>query len=571
MTSRLRSLLIVAAALLLGLGSWFALQGPWSWPGSLGTDRPPTAAAFIPRQSPLALSLLVSPGRLAKLPQIDLANFEEGLLDSAHLDYKRDVQPWLGDEVTLAVTTLDLDRDPSNGQQPGYLLALAAKNPTRAREFLQIYWQQRAADGTDLHYQQVSGVKLIYGHGADGDRPTVATALVGDRYILFANTPKVIRDAVNNVQVPELNLASATDYQRSLKLLTRSRFGVAYANLDALGDWLEQQGLAVSRVSQPVSTESVSTESVSTQSRYNTLALGLGVARRGLLADTLLLSNPALASGTEPSTALDPDQGTDPNQATDPEQILRYLPSDSIAVASSAHLDQLWQKTQPLLAAYPALNTLVDRSLDQLQHQWQIDITQTIFPWVTGEYAIAQLNRPKGVDWIFVVDRTDPKTAAGIENLDTLARSQGYSIGSLTLADRSVTAWTSLKPEGDQASAASAIRALVRGVHAQVEHYELFATSLDAMEQVLQTLQGQSLVQSRRFQQALAPLPTDHQGYLYVNWRDNKVVLEQKLPLLQVLELTAQPLVRTLKTLSVTGSEPEAGVQRAAIALQLGR
>ncbi len=561
MTSRLRSLLIVAAVLLLGLGSWFWLPRP------LGSHRTPTAAAFIPQRSPLAVSLLVSPDRLAKLPQLDLANFEEGLLDSAHLNYKRDVRPWLGDEITLAVTTLDLDREPSNGQQPGYLLALAAKNPARAKEFLQIYWQQRAADGTDLHYEQVSGVKLIYGDLADRSGQTVASALVGDRYILFANTPKVIRDAVNNVQVPELSLASAPDYQRSLEMLTNDRFALAYANLDALGDWLEQQGLSVNLAREAGSAPS-DTQIQADAYPYNALALGLGLAPHGLLADTLLLSDrPGTTAVSDPAV---PPQAT-PNAEVRPERVLRYLPSDSIAVASSAQLDQLWQQTQPLLAAYPALNTLVDRALDHLQSQWNIDITQEVFPWVTGEYAIGQLNRPKGVDWIFVVDRTDPKTIAGIEHLDAIARSQGYSIGALTLADREVTAWTSLKPDGDQTSAASAIRALLRGVHARVDHYELFATSLDAMEQALLASQGKPLAQSPGFQQAIAPLPAQGQGYLYVNWRDNKAILEQKLPLLKVLELTAQPLLRTLKTASVSGSESEPGVQRAAIALQLGR
>lgn len=600
-TSRPRSLLIAAAALVLGLGLlWFGVQGPLSMLGLSsmgGGDGAPTTAIFVPRRSPLAVSLLVNPDRLVKLPQVDLDNFEEGLLDSAHLDYEQDIRPWLGDEVTLAVTTLDLDREPSNGQQPGYLLALAAKNSTRAREFLQVYWQRRAADGTELHYEQVSGVKLIYGDTSPGPegqaqgQKTVASALVGDRFILFANTPKVIRDAVNNVQVPELNLASDEDYQRSLETLSRDRFALAYANLGELGGWLENQGLAVNRALTEASPSSELAANTATDPRYRGLALGLGVTRQGLLADTVLLSTPSSSQSSDESSGNAPagNAPSDPAMAEtsspttavpggSPKEIFQYLPSDSIAVAASNHLDEFWQSAQPLLKAYPALGTLTDRALDHIQADWQIDITQEIFPWVTGEYALGQLHQPKspsssGVDWIFVVDRDAPEAEAGIQHLDEIARSQGYSIGALTLADRDVTAWTSLTPEGDQASAANAIRAFVRGIHAQVDHYELFATSLDAMEQVLQTIQGKPLSQTAEFKQAVAPLPETNQGYFYVNWQENSTLLSEEIPLLRVLELTAQPLFRTLKTASLSRyeSQPEEGVQRAAIALQLGQ
>jgi len=52
------------------------------------------------------------------------------LLANTGLDYRRDIQPWLG-EITLAVTTIDIDRDAQNGQ-PGYLMALAT-NAARSR------------------------------------------------------------------------------------------------------------------------------------------------------------------------------------------------------------------------------------------------------------------------------------------------------------------------------------------------------------------------------------------------------------------------------------------------------
>jgi len=83
------------------------------------------------------VSLLVNPDRLESFRQVGSRTTaastpgtkpaKTNLLANTGLDYQRDIQPWLGDEITLAVTTIDIDRDEQNGRQPGYLMALATK------------------------------------------------------------------------------------------------------------------------------------------------------------------------------------------------------------------------------------------------------------------------------------------------------------------------------------------------------------------------------------------------------------------------------------------------------------
>ncbi|NJN31202.1 MAG: DUF3352 domain-containing protein [Synechococcales cyanobacterium RM1_1_8] len=528
------ALIAVALALLLsGLGAlWLLGAMPLGLLGRAPGE--PTAAMFVPRQAPLMVSLVVNPDRLTQLRQLltppgqrrsgraELQQLQDGLLAPADLDYRQDIQPWLGDEVTLAVTQLDLDRDPDNGEQPGYLLALATRKPQRAREFLQLYWQRRAADGTVLHLEQVSGVQMIYAEppGTDagpsgGGSPAssgqtsaghFASALVGDRYVLFANQPKVLRDAINNVQVPELNLLNSPRYRQALAALTGPRLALLFANANGLGGWIEHQGLTVGTRQLPGSSHA---QEPKNQGLYDGLALSLGAQRRGLVGDLALLMP---APGALPGAANKKDQpdagdGPDPSPRLNPDRVLQYLPSNSAIALASSHLDQFWQSTQTVLETYPAIATLANRALGQLEAQWDINFTREIFPWVTGEYAIGQLERPRSPsDWIFVVDRTSPDAQAGIAHLDDLARQQGYSLGNLTLADQDVTAWTRLKSESQQDSADTALRAFVRGVHTTVGKpdrtasktntgkaasappvYEVFATSLEAMEAVLNT------------------------------------------------------------------------------------
>jgi hypothetical protein len=207
----------------------------------------PTAAIFVPKQSPAMVSLLVSPARLEAFRQLvarpiarrraraELNQIENSLLLNTDINYQRDIQPWLGDEITLAVTSLDFDRNPANATQPGYLLVVKTKDGERAREFLQLFYSKQAATSVDdIVFEKYKGVNLIYrrplsqieastnGSGSpQSPLPEALTsAVVGDRFVLFANHPKVLRDALNNVQAANLSLEDDHEYQQMLETLS---------------------------------------------------------------------------------------------------------------------------------------------------------------------------------------------------------------------------------------------------------------------------------------------------------------------------------------------------------------
>ena len=73
------------------------------------------------------------------------------------LNYQRDLQPWLGDEITLAITSLDYDRNLDNGTQPGYLLATATRNTQLAQESLNDFYSEL----DNLQIQEYKGANII--------------------------------------------------------------------------------------------------------------------------------------------------------------------------------------------------------------------------------------------------------------------------------------------------------------------------------------------------------------------------------------------------------------------------
>jgi Protein of unknown function (DUF3352) len=610
---------VVGLLLLLGAAGfyWIGSQSPLSVLAS-GQGKTPSAAMFVPKQAPAMISLLVNPDRLERFRQVatrpqerrrsrqELTQLKQALLANTGLDYEQDIQPWLGDEATLAVTTLDIDRDRANGSQPGYLLALSTQNPEQSREFLQLFWQKKAIAGADLSFEQYKGVKLIYANqgqkaGEQGSRggrrlaplisipstlDTVASAVVGDQFVLFANDPKVLRDAITNVQAAELNLSAATVYQQSLETLTQPHVGLAFVNVPALTRWIDTftrsteqpilkraiQTQTQPKLAQPNPTQTKSSQTTLDQTKPNqALAIALRLDPNGLLADT----------------AMPTDGKAAPPSLDQPVEALRYISRFSPISAAGDNLDRLWSQLSITLQSYEPLNQLVNEPLQTLQTQWKLDLAKDVFSWVKGDYAIGLQTKAeargqkaegrrqtgKDLDWVFVAKRNEDAKQA-IAHLDAIAQQQGASIGSLQLGEHRVSAWTRLSAENQslgnrlvKGQPAKTVQAEVQGVHTTVDNYEIFASSMDAIETALES--KQSLTEDANFQTAIAPIQQPNNGYLYLDWEHGRSLVEQQFPVVKLIELAAQPLFSHLRSLTLSSYGTQAGVQHSSLFLRL--
>ncbi|HEY9674528.1 MAG TPA: DUF3352 domain-containing protein [Waterburya sp.] len=559
---------------------WLTSQSPLNLLRE-GASANPTAAMFIPRQAPAMASLLVNPDRLEAFRQLvarpvnrrqsraELNQIKDSLLANSDIKYQRDLQPWLGDEITLAVTSLDFDRNPENAAQPGYLLVVTTKNGERAREFLQLFYSKQAATSTeDLVFEKYKGVNLIYRRpltsptsaiGRSQPLPipeTLTSAVVGDRFVLFANHPKVLRDAINNVQAGNLNLQDDPEYQQMLQSITESertdsqplryRIGLSFVNIPALAAWISKQPIPVR----------------DSFKGSQTLTLALSLNRQGLLAQTALVGSQSSDSSREPTLS-------------EPVAALQYIPAQSALAIAGTNLNQLWNQLTSGVEGDNTLKPLLEQTVAQLQSRWGIQLAEDVLSWVGGEYALAMMPRPDKTnpDWIFVAENVTDAAKASIEHLDAVAQAQGFSVGLLPLGDQTITAWTKLITS--KATVAGKddplmkLQAQVRGVHASIGNYEILTTSIEAMNQALKGLEN-SLVNSDTFKEAIAPLPQPNDGYLYLDWTRSGTLIKRQLPVVQVMELVAKPLFDHLRSLSVSSYGSDNGVQRSELFFRLG-
>ncbi len=554
--SFLLSLITVSIIFLAIFGvslNWLLEESPLIYRNG-GMVKSPTAAKFIPKQAPVVASLLVDIERLEAYRQLrtpltirsrsqqELDRLKAQFLASRQLDYDQDIKPWLGEEVTLAVTALDFDRDRTNGVQPGYLLVTTTEDQELAKEFLQAYYSRQAVSpNTDLVFERYKGINITYRRPLqkkpDPNAGALASAVVGD-HVLFANHPKVLREAINNIQVPSLSLEEAIPYQKAQKTITNPRISQLYLNLPAVAAWIAQQPALPLQDNQP------------------TLTAGVSVTPEGLKAQTALLGVG--------------DEENRPPALSQPVNALNYLPSDSVLAAAGVNLNQLWDSMNDLAVDSPTA-TLIQNLESTLEDPFGISIADQIFPWVKGEYAIALL--PDQGDWVFVGEEVaETEAQAAVKELDEQAKQGDYSVGNLKIAGQKVTAWTVIQPisEVDFNPKEKPVRlnAEVKGIHGEVENYQVIATSIAGITQAIQKGET-SLVNNPQFQSAIAPLPPENDGYIYLDWEKSQPFLEQQFPLIRVVELAGKPLFDHLRILSLASEGTEAGVRKATIFLQL--
>lgn len=561
----------------------------------------PQGVIFISKQSPLMVSF-TGLNQLWNQPASGAAI--KSFLGKQNLDYKKDLEPWLGKEITLAITDLDFDHNLQNGVQPGYLLVAATKDGAASRASLQTWLSQKLITGTELNFSSYKGTEIISPQVEDStslgdtlessdvnsDVNTVASTVVGDQFVLIANHPQVLRQAVNNAQAIDRNLAQAADYQETLGKLDQRRLGIGFVNLPALSAWLGKHG------------------ELAQEPPFSSLAIALSQKDAGLMVTTAL-KTALISSDSIPVVGIDSPEENQLSTFHFPSPLDSYLPSNS-GLAISGHnlgefLAQIITPTDKNLtdknqdAGETLLVTELKNLLSNLDSQLHLNLGSDLLPWVTGDYALSWLppsngevskvkakskakskvsfNEVSGMtgEWLFVAEKSDPGARGAIAHLDQLAMESGFSITPLKIAEQPVTLWTQLQSQ-KTAQGLQSVDTLVRGVHTTVQKtlddtqkdYEIFASSIAAMGAAL-GVGSQPLPTTKGFQAALAPFADPNQGYIYLDWLTARTLLEAQFPLLRLIEVPLSPLLENLETISFTSYGSSEGITTSEVFLKL--
>lgn len=353
---------VVIFAIAIGSLGWIVTQSSINLVKG-GVNTFPQAAMFMPRQAPAMVSLLTNPEKLYAWREVSLPlknrssdrhqwhEWETSLLNKIGFDYQQDFKPWLGDEITFGITSLDYDRNSSNGTQPGYLLAAATRNTNLAQESLRNFYSQKS----NVSIEQYKGANIISFQSSTkvkSNNTPWAGVVVGN-FVLFANQPQILREAINQAQAVSLNLANTDYYQTALGQVKKPHVGVAYLNILGTSAWLDKS----SALTKP--------------SPEQVLSVSLAINQSGLAAETALI-------GTNSQTA--------PTFLDNPElqKIFASLPFDrrNLAYIDLQERTSLLEEQIPLYKVSKlAIQSLFPRlkaiAIQNLNNQEDVSISRT--------------------------------------------------------------------------------------------------------------------------------------------------------------------------------------------------
>jgi len=350
--------LAVALTTLLGLTAATYLAG-YLFLFSGSTDR---AAGLAPASTAAYVTVYLEPsagqqmnlvGLIGRLPGFaDEASIDQkidevaqNLLANTGIDYRTDLKPWLGDQVSAAAWFTD---DSAAVQQA--VLIFAARDPAAAQSALEAFVER---GGGTVDQESHRDVAVHVG-------PTVAWALV-DEWIVLSATADAVRVVVDT-SIDGEDLAARDDFSAAMDGLPSDHLAAAFLDLAALGEGTGATGAPAD---------------------LTTAAAALVAEADGLRLSGNLALPTDQPSGSPMATAA-PDAQTD--------SLAVWMPEETVAEVVISGLGGLLIEAQSAASGVPEGQQLVD-AIDTLRVAaalgFGISLDQDILPLFDREAALA--------------------------------------------------------------------------------------------------------------------------------------------------------------------------------------
>lgn len=438
-------------ALLLTLGSaaGFLIGGVVAW--SLLQRRPtiagmPTGAEIIPQETVMTLSFSTDKAQWQQLRRFGtpetqaaldkkLAGLRDQLLISNGLNYQRDVQPWVGNEITAAflLPSAPNAKAADKQVQPYDPAALAAGEQTAvlvlpiadAAKAQQLLTSPKVAATQDWVDRDYKGIKIREVHGKT--ERAYAAAVLENRFVVVANDAKAVERVIDTSK-GKPSVAQTPGYNQALSHITSTNpFMQVYVNLP------NATALTANNTSQPIPPQAL------TPLKQN----------QGVAAAVTLEPEGMRLQGV---SWLAPNRKTRFKVTNNAERMPLLLPAETLLVASGGNLKQLWQNytQQPNEAPQGFLNP--DTLRQGLANLTGLNLDNDLIPWMNGEYALALVSAPaaqgasgakSGV--MLLVQTTDRKAAEQtFKRLDELMKTRyRFQVNETQVDGKPAISWVS--------------------------------------------------------------------------------------------------------------------------------
>lgn len=408
----------------------------------------PTGTEVIPQDAIMTLAFSTDKGQWQQLRRFGtsetqtaldqkLAQLRDRLLTNNGLNYQRDIQPWIGGEITAAFLmppSLNTKGQPDQKVQPYDPAALAAgeqsavmvmpiADPAKAQQLLSTPKVSARQDWVDRDYRGIS-IREVQGQ----TERSYAAAVLDNRFVVVSGEGKSIERVIDTFK-GGASVAQTPGYSQALShVATVNPFMQLYVNLPAAN------ALTQNNANQPVPPQILSP----LQGNQG-LATAMTLESEGIRLQSV--------------SWLAPNSKNRFKVTNNAERMQTLLPSDALMVASGGNLKQLWQNytQQPSnpTQAGPFNPDALRRGLNNLAG---LDLDQDLITWMNGEYALALVSAPdaKGTanaksGLMLMLQTTDRKAAEQtFKQLDELMKTRyRFQVSETQVSGQPATNWVS--------------------------------------------------------------------------------------------------------------------------------
>ncbi|MDY6937769.1 MAG: DUF3352 domain-containing protein [Cyanobacteriota bacterium] len=394
-----------------------------------------TGARYIPEEALMSVSVSTDPRQWQQLQEYgtaesqalwgeSLSSFAESVATNYGYNYIEDIQPWVGEEVTIAFLPPPAELDPDApplipGESPSTIAVLPiSKGNLAARMFEDSTesntWTEREYKGIDIR------------DGTDDADRTFSIAVLDREFLVVGNRPEALDRAIDAYRDGK-SIASTPGYDRAWESSESERyFARAYFNLQTAFNALAQ----------------TSTEPISPDILAKLESQGLATFA-SLQPDGIAFKNLSWLKPNSETVYLGKNQTG---------RMAARLPDRTVMMISGNNLEQLWKDYLQGATANPLAPGNPDWLRRALKSTVDLDLEEDLLPWMTEEFALAmvpvetQTERgfPGGV--VLMVQAAERQDAEAVfEKLDGVMRQKyQYQVEETTIKNRPVVKWVSL-------------------------------------------------------------------------------------------------------------------------------
>ncbi len=441
------------------------------------------------------------------------------------INFERDIQPWVGGEVVLAVlppakpSAQNLPRYTpvswQNGNQwqsaqaeilppakvPNFVILVEVKDRAGADKFVET---ARTKAGGAVKKSAYKGVEITIPE-AGGDKATL-TAFVNNYLVVSnqeASIQKVIDTANGSPSVADSLLTEGLEVENPLISFYAPNVS---SNAEALAE-LIANGTTPNLVPQLKNIQNA--------------GIVLGVDRQGVRLKSTAKYNIELIS-TNPSPS--------------PNKLLSLLPAQTITALTGMDIREQWQNLVKQAEQSPELKQAVEQMRAAARNEpLNVDLDKEVFGWMDGEHALAVLPSTEGflaqvgVGPVLMLQTSDrPAAEALLKKLDGIAQQNLIKVSSREVGGVQVTEWA--EPTGQ----------MVFLAHGWAQPDTLFVTAGPLVGAIVPKPNA-PLDGDAGFKALIAPLAPNGRGYFYLDMTQLWSLVQKQVPPNQI-----QPEARTL-------------------------